>query len=49
MKRLSLLLAIFLYNTAVIIAISYSADWPQFLGPERNSTSPQTNLLRSWA
>ena len=23
-------------------------DWPQFLGPERNSTSPQKNLLRSW-
>ncbi|MFH0757668.1 MAG: PQQ-binding-like beta-propeller repeat protein [Bacteroidota bacterium] len=23
-------------------------DWPQFLGPERNGTSPQKNLLRSW-
>lgn len=23
-------------------------DWPQFLGPERNSTSPQKNILRSW-
>lgn len=23
-------------------------DWPQFLGPERNSTSPQKNLIRSW-
>ena len=23
-------------------------DWPQFLGPERNSTSPQEDLLRSW-
>jgi hypothetical protein len=23
-------------------------DWPQFLGPERNSTSPQKNLLRTW-
>ncbi len=23
-------------------------DWPQFLGPERNSTSPQLNLLRTW-
>jgi hypothetical protein len=30
-------------------AISISAqDWPQFLGPERNSTSPQKNLLRAW-
>ena len=23
-------------------------DWPQFLGPDRNSTSPQKGLLRSW-
>jgi len=23
-------------------------DWPQFLGPERNSKSPQKNLLRTW-
>ncbi len=23
-------------------------DWPQFLGPERNGTSPQTGILRSW-
>ena len=24
------------------------SDWAQFLGPNRNSTSPQTGLLRSW-
>jgi len=23
-------------------------DWPQFLGPDRNSKSPQENVLRSW-
>lgn len=23
-------------------------DWPQYLGPERNSTSPQKNLLKTW-
>ena len=23
---------------------TYAQDWPQFLGPERNSTSPQKNL-----
>jgi outer membrane protein assembly factor BamB len=23
-------------------------DWPQFLGPDRNSISPQKGLLRSW-
>jgi hypothetical protein len=28
--------------------ISLAADWPQFLGPERNSTSPETGILRSW-
>ena len=26
----------------------YAQDWPQYLGPNRNSTSPQKNLLRSW-
>jgi hypothetical protein len=26
----------------------HAQDWPQFLGPERNSTSPQKDLLRSW-
>lgn len=29
-------------------ACIYAQDWPQFLGPERNSTSPQKNILRSW-
>jgi outer membrane protein assembly factor BamB len=24
-------------------------DWPQYLGPDRNSTSPQQNLLHSWS
>lgn len=23
-------------------------DWPQYLGPDRNSTSPETGILRSW-
>ncbi len=23
-------------------------DWPQYLGPDRNSTSPEKGLLRSW-
>lgn len=26
----------------------FAQDWPQYLGPERNSTSLQKNLLRSW-
>ena len=27
---------------------AFPQDWPQYLGPERNSRSPQKNLLRSW-
>ncbi len=26
----------------------FSQDWPQYLGPNRNSVSDQTNLLRTW-
>ena len=26
----------------------YAQDWPQFLGPNSNSTSPQKGILRSW-
>jgi outer membrane protein assembly factor BamB len=42
----------YLVTSAFIVAYAaagvLAADWPQFLGPERNSTSPETNLLRSW-
>ncbi|MFH0843553.1 MAG: PQQ-binding-like beta-propeller repeat protein [Bacteroidota bacterium] len=46
MKRFNLLF------TAVIL-ITYisnvnAQDWPQFLGPNRNSTSPQKGILRTW-
>jgi outer membrane protein assembly factor BamB len=33
---------------AVLAALAAGADWPQFLGPARNSTSPETGLLASW-
>jgi outer membrane protein assembly factor BamB len=36
----------FMFANSATCALA--ADWPQFLGPERNSTSPETNLLRSW-
>jgi len=32
----------------VFIANVYAQDWPQYLGPDRNSTSPQKGILRSW-
>ena len=30
------------------IACVFAEDWPQYLGPARNSTSPEKGLLRSW-
>jgi outer membrane protein assembly factor BamB len=46
MKTTKLILtAIFLFSCLVT---SYAQDWPQFLGPDRNSTSPQKGLLRTW-
>jgi outer membrane protein assembly factor BamB len=32
----------------VSIANVYAQDWPQYLGPDRNSTSTQKGILRSW-
>ena len=31
-----------------LIGVVPAADWPQYLGPARNSTSPEKGLLRSW-
>ena len=37
---------------AVVIVLAVTgigkADWPQYLGPNRNGISPETGLLRSW-
>lgn len=43
MKNLFILTCSLLISTGVI-----AQDWPQFLGPERNSTSPQKGILRTW-
>lgn len=40
----TLLFACFMASCPVMNA----QDWPQFLGPDRNSKSPQKGLLRSW-
>jgi outer membrane protein assembly factor BamB len=32
----------------VLTAGATLADWPQYLGPNRNATSPEKGLLRSW-
>jgi outer membrane protein assembly factor BamB len=46
MKRTNLLFI----SVALFACISNisAQDWPQFLGPERNRTSPQKGILRSW-
>ncbi|HNX79631.1 MAG TPA: hypothetical protein PKJ24_07100 [Prolixibacteraceae bacterium] len=46
----------FLFMLPVFLFFCYAqsfsqvkADWPQFIGPEGNSTSPLNYLLRTWA
>lgn len=46
MKRIKFLLNLLLFSAIITNAVAQ--DWPQFLGPERNSTSPQKGILRSW-
>ena len=46
MKRLFTFLAVF--GLFASLTNAFSQDWPQFMGPDRNSISPQKNLLRSW-
>jgi outer membrane protein assembly factor BamB len=46
MKKIKLL-----FTTVVLFAFLsniYAQDWPQYLGPNRNSTSPQKGILRTW-
>lgn len=45
MKTRTALVAVVLM---VVAGSSLAADWPQYLGPARNSTSPENGLLRSW-
>ncbi len=42
-KSLSLILL-----SVLISACAAGADWPQYLGPDRDATSSETGLLRSW-
>lgn len=38
----------FLIASIVACNFSFADDWPQFLGPDRNSTSTESGLLRAW-
>lgn len=46
MKKITLLFSLIILS-ACIFNIN-AQDWPRFLGPNGNSTSPQKGLLRSW-
>jgi len=42
---------LYLFLIAILFVLAKNTcaqDWPQFLGPERNSTSPQKGILRIW-
>lgn len=41
-------LRIFALLMAFPLASALAADWPQFLGPDRNGTSSEKGILRSW-
>ena len=45
MKRTPALIALFV---TVTVACALAADWPGYLGPRRDGTSPETGLLRTW-
>ena len=44
-QRRTLLTALILITTLINIS---AQDWPQYLGPKRNSTSDQKGILRTW-
>lgn len=46
MKQSKIFIQVFVL--VVCIANVYAQDWPQYLGPNRNSLSAQKGILRSW-
>ncbi|NSW94516.1 MAG: PQQ-binding-like beta-propeller repeat protein [Bacteroidales bacterium] len=46
MKRINLLFT--LLFSICCLSGSFAQDWPQYLGPNRNSTSPQKGILKTW-
>lgn len=46
MKKINLLYTAFILF--VCISNVSAQDWPQYLGPDRNSTSPQKGIFRTW-
>ena len=46
MKSIKMLITVIVL--LVCISNIYAQDWPQYLGPNGNSSSTQKNILRSW-
>jgi outer membrane protein assembly factor BamB len=44
----SLLRCLYLSLSVFICGQLFAADWPQFLGPDRNGVSAETGLLQTW-
>jgi outer membrane protein assembly factor BamB len=40
--------AIHALSVSILLSSASAADWPQYLGPGRNSTSSEKGILRSW-
>ena len=37
-----------MFSVALSAACAFAADWPQYFGPKRDSTSTEKGILRSW-
>jgi outer membrane protein assembly factor BamB len=37
-----------MFITLFVVACAFAADWPQYFGPKRDSTSTEKGILRSW-
>src|ERR1041384_4881694 len=37
-----------LFVLSILACHTFGDDWPQYLGPTRNSLSPQKGILRTW-
>jgi len=40
--------AIIIFIALLATSHAFASDWPQYLGPDRNSQSNETGLLRAW-
>ncbi len=49
MGKLKVIYKISVFAICIFFTVTtLASDWPRFLGPDRNSTSPETGIFRSW-